>query len=198
MACHLDRQWSQSLLQGICKGVDIGYQGERKTVWSGNWKSAVDNGSMVSKYLTTKVALGRKAGLFNQLPFPTYVRLPMGIVIKRCLDFAKYHIIHDLSWPPGVSVNDHINPDLYCCIYASFNQAVFLIKKQGVGALMAKLDLDNAFKHILVHPKDWLLLCSSWDTLCPDGLVLRQFYVDLFLPFSLHSSPAILTNMPMY
>ena len=31
--CHLDRQWSQRLLQGIREGVDIGYQGERKTVW---------------------------------------------------------------------------------------------------------------------------------------------------------------------
>ena len=101
LACHLDRQWSQSLLWGICEGVDIGFQGERKTVWSGNWKSAVDNGSVVSNYLTTEVALGRKAGLFNQQPFSTYVRLPMGVVIKKHSDSVKYCIIHDLSWPPG-------------------------------------------------------------------------------------------------
>ena len=44
LACHPDRQWSESLLQGICEGVDIGYQGDRKTVWSGNWKSALDSG----------------------------------------------------------------------------------------------------------------------------------------------------------
>ena len=150
LACHLDRQWSQSLLWGICKGVDIGFQDERKTVWSGNWKSVVDNGSMVSDYLTTEVALGRKAGPFNQPPFSTYVGSPMGVVIKKHLDSVKYHIIHDLSWPPRDSANDHINPDLYLCIYASFDQAVSLIKKQGVGALMAKLDLANAFKHILV------------------------------------------------
>ena len=109
---------------------------------------------MVSDYLATKVALGRKAGPFNQPPFSTYVRLPMGIVIKKCLDSVKYCIIHDLSWPPRDSVNDHIDPDLYHCIYASFDQAVSLIKKQGVGALMAKLDLAYAFKHILVHPED--------------------------------------------
>ena len=59
LACHPDRQWSERLLQGIHKGVDIGFQGERKTVWSGNWKLAVDNGSMVSEYLATEVALGR-------------------------------------------------------------------------------------------------------------------------------------------
>ena len=109
LACHPGRQWSQSLLWGIHKGVDIGFQGERKTVWSGNWKSAVDNGSVVSNYLTTEVALGRKAGLFNQPPFSTYV---VGIVIKKYSDSVKYCIIHDLSWPPRDSVNEHIDPDL--------------------------------------------------------------------------------------
>ena len=88
----------------------------------------------------------------------------------------------------------HIDPDLCCCIYASFNQAVSLIIKQGVGALMAKLDLANAFKHILGHPEDWLLLCSLWDTTQADSLVLRQCYVNLFLPFGLCSSPAIFNH----
>ena len=100
----------------------------------------MDNGSVVSEYLTIMVALGRKAGPFNQQPFPTYIGLPMGIVIKKHSDSVKYHIIHDLSWPPGASVNDHINPDLHCCIYASFNQAISLIKKEGLDTFMAKLD----------------------------------------------------------
>ena len=65
LACHPDRWWSESLLQGICKGVHIGYQGNRKTVWSQNRKSALDNGSVVSKDLMTEVTLGRKAGPFN-------------------------------------------------------------------------------------------------------------------------------------
>ena len=51
LACHPNRQWSDSLLRGIHDGVDIGYQGERKTVWSGKWKSALDNGSVVRDYL---------------------------------------------------------------------------------------------------------------------------------------------------
>ena len=118
----------------------------------------------------------------------------MGVVIKKHLDSVKYCIIHDLSWPPGDSINDHINPDLYHCIYASFDQAVSLIKKQGVGTLMAKLDLADAFKHILVCPKDWLLLCSSWDTTQADGLVLQQYYIDLFLPFDLRNSPVIFNH----
>ena len=147
-----------------------------------------------SDYLTTKVALGRKAGLFNQPPFSTYIGLLMAIVIKKHSDSVKYHIIHDLSWPPRDSVNDHIDPDLYCCICASFDQAVSFIKKQGVGNLMAKLDLADAFKHILVHPKDWLLLCSSWDTTQADGLVLCQYCIDLFLLSGLCSFPVIFNH----
>ena len=89
LACCPNRQWSESLLQGIHKGVDIGYQGNRKTIWSGNWKSALDNGSVVSEYLMTEVTLGRRAEPFNQLPFHTYIRLPMGIVIKKCSDLPS-------------------------------------------------------------------------------------------------------------
>ena len=191
------RWWSESLLQGISKGVDIGYQGNRKTVWSGNYKLALDNGSLVSKYLMTEVALGRKAGPFSQLPFHTYVGLPMGIVIKKCLDSVKYHIIHDLSWPPGDSVIDHIDPDLYCCVYASFDQAVSLVKKHGMGTLRAKLDLANVFKHILVHPEDWPILCSSWDATLPDSSVQWHYYVDLFLPLAYTAPLPFLTNMQM-
>ena len=139
----------------------------------------------------TEVALGRKAGPFKQPPFHTYVGLPMGIVIKKHSDSVKYCIIHDLSWPPRDSVNDHIAPDLYCCVYASFDQAVSLVRKHGVGTLMAKLDLADTFKHILVHPKDWLILCSSWDVTLPNGLVQWQYCIDLFLPFGLCSSLAI-------
>ena len=137
--------------------------------------------------------MGRKLGHSTSCHLQ-HVGSPMAIVVKKCSDSVKYCIIHDLSWPPRDSVNDHIDPDLYCCIYASFDQAVSLVKKHGVGTLMAKLDLANAFKHILVQPEDWPLLCSSWDMVQADGSVLRQYYVDLFLPFGLRSSPAIFNH----
>ena len=35
LACHPNRQWSDSLLQGIHEGVDIGYQGVRKLFGQG-------------------------------------------------------------------------------------------------------------------------------------------------------------------
>ena len=188
LACHPDRQWSESLLQGIHERLDIGYQGDRKMVWSGNWKLALDNRSVISKYLVTEVALGRKAGLFNQPPFHTYFGSQLGIVIKKHLDSVKYHIIHDLSWLPRDSVNDHINPDLYCCVYASFDQAVSLVKKHGMGALMEKLDLADAFKHIL--RTDHLYAAPGMQPY-QTAQSSRSTTLIYFLPFGIHSSPAI-------
>ena len=66
-----------------------------------------------------------------------------------------------------------------------------LVVKHGVGALSAKLDLANAFKHILVRSQDWPLLGSSWDLQYLDGSTCCLYYVDPFLPFGLHSFPAL-------
>ena len=149
---------------------------------------------VVRKYLATEVAQGRKAGPFLQPPFDTLVGSPMGVIEKKRSNPVKFRIIHDLSWPAGASVNDHIDPEKFRCFYASFDDAVNLVKRRGVGALMAKLDLTDAFKHILVRPEDWPLLCSTWEQRQPDGTVVTEFYVDLFLPFGLRSSPRLFND----
>ena len=78
----------------------------------------------------------------------------MGIVAKKCSFLVKYRIIHNLSWPPQDSINDHIDPDTFRYFYGSFDEAVALVVKHGVGALSYKLDLANAFKHILIRSQD--------------------------------------------
>ena len=100
-------------------------------------------------------------------------------------------MIYDLSWPPQDSVNDHINLDTFRCFYGSFHDVVALIIKHGVGALSAKLDLADIYKHILITSHDWPLLGSSWDLQWPDGSMTHLYYVDLFLPFGLCSSPVL-------
>ena len=66
-----------------------------------------------------------------------------------------------------------------------------LVIKHGVGALSAKLDLADVFKHILIRSQDWPLLGLSWDLQHLDGSTCCLYYVDLFLPFGLCSSPAL-------
>ena len=117
--------------------------------------------------------------------------LPMGRVGKKHSFPVKYRIIHDLSWPPQDSVNNHIDPDAFQSFYGSIDDAVALIMKHGVGTMSAKLYLADAFKHIIVRSHDWPLLGSSWDLHQPDGSMVCLYYVDLFLPFVQHSSPAL-------
>ena len=111
--------------------------------------------------------------------------------MKKHLLPIKYRIIHDLSWPPQDSVNDHIDPDAFRCFYCSFNKAVALVVKHRVGTLSAKLDLADAFRQILIRSQDWPLLGSSWDLQHPDSSTYHLYYMDHFLPFGLHSSPAL-------
>ena len=84
----------------------------------------------------------------------------MGTIPKKRSKPVKWCIIHDLSWPDGHSINDFIPKDLFSCTYDTLNTAIAPLKSFGQGALMSKLDLSDAFRHILVHPADWQLLGS--------------------------------------
>ena len=87
-------------------------------------------------------------------------------------------------------MNDGIPKDLFTCTYNSLDHAITLLKQFGTGALMSKLDLSDAFRHILVNVQDWELLGSTWPVEI-DGTVVRGYFIDTFLPFGLRSSPAL-------
>ena len=63
----------------------------------------------------------------------------MGVFLKKRSP-RKIRVIHDLSWPPGESVNDHIFED--CSVhYITMDKIASLVKHCGSGCFMAKLDL---------------------------------------------------------
>jgi len=82
----------------------------------------------------------------------------MGAVPKKRSMPLKWRVINDLSWPAGHSVNDGIPKELFSCSYDTMDMAIIHLKRAGKGALMSKLSLSDAFRHILVHPDDWELL----------------------------------------
>lgn len=95
---------------------------------------------------------------------------------------GKWRLILDLSFPQGASVNDGIAPDVCHVQLASVDDAVQLILEFGVNAYMAKLDIRQAYRNVLVHPQDRWLLGMHWQ---------GQHYVDTVLPFGLRSAPKI-------
>ena len=98
--------------------------------------------------------------------------------------------MHDLLWPAGFLINDGIPTDLFSCTYDSPDRAITLLKHFGPGALMSKLDLSDAFHHVLVHDRDWELL-GSIRPVEIDGTIVTGYFFDTFLPFGLRSSPTL-------
>ncbi|XP_075131988.1 integrase/recombinase xerD homolog [Leptodactylus fuscus] len=62
-------------------------------------------------------------------------------------------MIHHLSFPEGASVNDGIDPELCSVVYTSFDVAVAWVRRFGEGALLAKTDIESAFRLLPVHPE---------------------------------------------
>ena len=88
----------------------------------------------------------------------------------------------DLSSPEGVSVNDGIDSGLCSLKYATVDQAAELMLRLGRVALMAKADIEQAYRRIPVHPDDRGLLGMRFE---------GATYMDTVLPFGLRSAPKV-------
>ena len=67
-------------------------------------------------------------------------------------------------------------------LYISTDDAVEKIMQLGQGCLLAKVDIEHAYRNIPVHPDDRSLLAMTWK---------GKIYVDTVLPFGLRSAPKI-------
>lgn len=46
--------------------------------------------------------------------------------------------------------------------YIKVNEIIQMVAKYGPGALMAKFDVETAYRNIAVHPDDRFLLAMKW------------------------------------
>ena len=128
---------------------------------------------------------GRVAGPFNSPPLPNLHVSSFGVIPKRG-QVGKWRLIVDLSSPAGSSVNDGIDPHEFTLHYITVDQIICLVSQFGRGALMAKFDVESAYRNVPVHPSERYLLGMKWR---------NQFYVDLALPFGLRSAPCIFNSI---
>ena len=83
-------------------------------------------------------------------------------------------------------MNDGIDPQDFSLQYITVDQVIRMVSRYGPGALMAKFDVESAYRNIPVHPYDRFLLGMRWR---------GQFYIDLSLPFGLRSAPFIFNSV---
>ena len=146
--------------------------------------SAREHAQVVRDYLSNECAEGRIVG---PLPRPGSEEIHVsrfGVIPKG--SSGKWRLILDLSSPEGASVNDGIDSNLCSLKYATVDQAAELMLRLGRGALMAKVDIDQAYRRIPVHPDDRWLLGMRFE---------GATYMDTVLPFRLRSAPKVFNAM---
>ena len=179
---HPQRPQVDFVLDGIRHGFKLGFSPSHKLKSAKkNKPSATQHASVIDAYLANEVSLGRVAGPFNSPPFPNLQVSSFGVIPKKGQP-GKWRLIVDLSSPWGASVNDGISADEFTLHYITVDQIIRSVSRLGKGALMAKFDVESAYRNVPVHPYDRHLLGMKWR---------NQYYVDLALPFGLRSAPFI-------
>ena len=173
-------------MAGIKQGFKIGFDYKNHCCNSAksNMLSAVQHPQPIEAYISKEVAAGRIIGPVSADVEGIHVSR-FGIIPKPHQP-GKWRLITDLSHPRSASVNDGIDPQ-YCSLsYVSVDDAVRAIWRLGVGTVLAKFDLESAYRQIPVHPQDHRLLGVMWG---------GQHYVDGALPFGLRSAPKLFSEV---
>lgn len=144
-----------------------------------NPKSADQNPQFLDQYICKELSAGRIVGPFSSLPHHCIV-YPLGLVPKH--EAGAFRVIHDLSFPKGRGVNDLISNHLMSVSYEDFEFVISLIRQVGAGALIAKVDIQNAFRIMPIHVSDIHLFGFCWR---------EQFYLDKCLPMGCSISCAL-------
>ena len=98
----------------------------------------------------------------------------------------------DLSWPLGQSVNAGVKKNSYFGTYfdlkyPSIDHIVKKLKALGTGALLYKVDISRAFRHLRIDPGDIDLL----------GIYHHQLFLDVLCHSDSDSDPDFFRNARM-
>ena len=178
---HPDRAFARYVIDGLSHGFRIGFN--RSTSLqsaTANMPLATLHTEVITKYLQKELSLGRMLG-----PFPPDLTLhELQInrfrVIPKGHNTGKWRLITDLSFPPGRSVNDDIDPEFCSLAYTTVDRVAEIAASIGRGALLAKVDIESAYRLIPVRPHDRPLQAMLWQD---------KIYIDPMLPFGLRSAP---------
>jgi hypothetical protein len=182
---HPDDEFRAYILNGIRNGFRIGFDRSIAChLAATNMKSALENAEVVREYLSKEISLGRIIGPVGQEAIPPGTQVsPFGVIPKSSQP-GKWRLIVDLSSPEGASVNVGINQELCSMTYLRLDEVTDRIARSGRGSLLAKLDIESAYRMVPIHPDDRPLLAVRW---------AGGYFFDTRLPFGLRSAPNIFT-----
>lgn len=187
LATHPDQDMVAYVIQGLKDGFRLGFDPSKSKLKSAskNLQSSSLHPAVIDKYLQNEVENGRVAGPFSSPPMSNLQVNSFGVIPKRN-QRGQWRLILDLSSPAGNSVNDGIPKDKFSVQYMKVDEVINAIMRLGRGTLVAKFDVQSAYRIVPIHPEDRHLLGMKWK---------NQFYVDMALPFGLRSAPYIFTSI---
>lgn len=175
-----DPMQKKYIIHGFTNGFSIKSSGLEPPPFNKNHASAVIHANILEKMIEQEISSQRIAGPFDNPPLDPLVISPLGVIPKK--ETGKYRIIHDLSYPKQAAVNDSIDPSDASVSYETLDTVINHLLAIGKGALIAKVDIQEAFRIIPIAPGDRYLLGFKFN---------NQFYFDKCLPMGCRTSCAI-------
>ncbi len=179
---HPDKWFAEYICKGVQQGFRIGFHGNWTDLRScrRNMVSAKDHPEVVQAYIAKEVQAGRLEQVVTGDREKVHCS-PFGVIPKKG-GVNRWRLIVDLSSPEGRSVNDGISKELSSLSYVSVDDITSRILGEGRGTLLGKMDIQQAYRNIPVHPEDRPLLGMEWE---------GGVYMDTALPFGLRSAPLL-------
>ena len=140
--------------------------------------SAREHPEVIEAYLSEEVRAGRIE--LRSIADQMGVHCSSFGVIPKKGRAGKWRLIVDL----GHNANDGVDKDMSSLSCLSVNEVMSSILGKGRGTLLAKTDIQQAYRNIPVCPEDRFLLRMEWK-----GVV----YLDTVFPFGLRSAPLLFT-----
>ena len=142
-----------------------------------NHASAKEHTQHIDQYIEEELTYGALYGPYESVPFKVHVS-PLMTREKQNSD--KRRIMVDLSWPKDHSVNAGVKKNSYLGAYfdlkyPSIDHVVKNLKTLGTGALLYKVDVSRAFRHLRIDSGDIDLLGICHNNLFLDGSLPIRF-----------------------
>ena len=174
-----DKQW---VLDGIAQGFSMNFDNTQLASADKNLASANIQPEIIDNYLQVELKNGTMFGPYENEPFKTCQINRFGVIPKSD---GKFRMITDLSFPFGESVNDGISKANSTVSYIGLTKAIETILSIGEGCLLAKFDIQRAYRMMALKVDERNLVVIKWKGL---------YFVDLALPFGARSAPRIFTR----
>ena len=181
---YLGDYWDQQLVDLLHYGFPLDFDRSQSLQSTFiNHASALQFSDHVDKYIQTEIDYGAMIGPFKELPFHCHIS---PFLTREKQNSVNRRVIVDLSFPVGQSVNDGVPHDRYLGTYFELNYPsvdtiVNNLKSLGPQALIYKVDISRAFRHIRIDPGDLDLL----------GLQHKHLFIDCTLPFGFRHGSVI-------